>query len=482
MPVELWEHQREALMRSAGRKYYALFFEQGCGKTATAIHFYWQKCAEAGCALRALIFCPPIVISNWGREFREHMPQAVVRELTGPGTRRANKLTLFNNGAYRVAVTNYESVLIPSFFTAVKAWKPEVLILDESHKVKDPASKRTKAITELATTIEYRMLLTGTPCPNSLEDIFSQFRILDGGETFGNNFIRFREEFFTNKNAWQRSRFAYPNWQPKKGAEEEIQRRMAPSAMRVAKSECLSLPPLVRQYIDVDLTSEQRRAYESMERHGVVRLPEGKVASADLAITKAVRLQQLASGFVQADDGSIKRFFPNKRAETLREVIESFPKKAKFIVWAVYRENYLDIRHVLDEMRIQYVELTGEVPHIKRAENIACFRENLLCRAVIGNPQAAGIGINLVEAEYSIFYSRGFSLESDMQAEARNHRGGSEIHQQVVRIDLVARGTIDEVVLLALKEKKDVQAALLEHLNQARGNKPWVTRTNQSLR
>lgn len=471
MPVELWEHQREALRRAAGKKHFALFFEQGCGKTATAIHLYRQKCEEAGRPLRALVFCPPIVISNWARELKEHASHVVVRELTGPGVKRAASLALFNEkkGGYRAAVTNYEALLMPQFVAAVKAWKPEVLILDESHKVKDSSSKRTKALTDLAKAIDYRVLLTGTPCPNSLEDIFSQFRILDGGETFGENFFRFREEFFVNLNAWQRSRFSYPNWQPKQGAEEEIQRRMAPSAMRVTKDECLSLPPLVRQYVDVELSSEQRRAYESLERHGVARFPDGKVTSADLAITKALRLQQVASGFVETDEGGVKRFLPNQRAETLAELVSSLPKKAKFLVWAVYRENYADIREVLKACGVGFVELTGEVPQGARATNIARFREDPNVRALIGNPQAAGIGINLVEASYAIFYTRGFSLENDLQAEARNHRGGSERHEQIVRIDLVARGTIDEVVLLALKDKKDVQAAVLEHLNQDKG-------------
>jgi SNF2 family DNA or RNA helicase len=479
MPVELWEHQREALRRASGKKCYALFFEQGCGKTTTAIHLYRQKCIEAGRALRALILCPPIVISNWSRELADSFGEAdndsggmySSCELTGHWKRRVEALEFLETlPSPCFAITNYEALLSEPVVAAIKKWNPEVLILDESHKVKDPSSKRTKILTELAKPIEYRFLLTGTPFPNSLGDVFAQFRIMDGGDTFGDSYFRFREEFFVNLNANSRRRISYPDWQPKKGAEEEIQRRMAPLAMRTTKEECLTLPPLVRQYVDVELSGEQRRLYEQLQRHGVARFSDGQVTSADLAITKALRLQQMASGFAQSDEGSTQRFTPNQRAAALSEVIESLPNHAKFIVWAVYRENYVDIRKVLEARGITYVELTGEVPQSARSANIARFCGDADVRALIGNPQAAGIGINLVEAEYSIFYSRGFSLENDLQAEARNHRGGSERHKKVTRIDLVARGTVDEVVLCALKDKKDVQTAVLEHLN--RSNEP----------
>lgn len=471
MSVELWEHQREALRRAAGKKSYALFFEQGCGKTATAIHMYRQKCEEAGRQLRSFVFCPPIVVSNWLNEIPRYMVGAekgTAVALVGSGVERETTVRFALQGRINpsIFVTNYEALQMKKLVSLITEWKPDMLILDESHKVKDPSSKRTKVLTELAKDIPYKILMSGTPFPNSLFDVFAQYRILDGGETFGENFFRFRDEFFVNLNANASRRISYPNWQPKKGAEEEIQKRIAPSAMRVTKLECLTLPPLVRQYVDVVLSGEQRKVYEQFQRTGVARIDDSKVASADLAITKALRLQQVASGFLQLDDGTTHKFVPNVRATVLSELIESLPLRSKFIIWAVYRENYEDIRRVLRNHGLQYVELTGETPSGLRSELAEKFRRDDNVRALIGNPVAAGIGINLVEAEYAIFYSRSFSLEADLQAEARNHRGGSEIHKSVTRIDLVAPGTVDEVVLEALKNKQDVQSAVLESLNK----------------
>jgi len=85
---------------------------------------------------------------------------------------------------------------------------------------------------------------------------------------------------------------------------------------------------------------------------------------------------------------------------------------------------------------------------------------------IIANPAAGGVGISLIQASYAIYYSKGFSLEADLQSEARNHRGGSEMHEKITRIDLVARGTIDEVVNEALKSKLNVAEQILEKRNQ----------------
>jgi len=90
------------------------------------------------------------------------------------------------------------------------------------------------------------------------------------------------------------------------------------------------------------------------------------------------------------------------------------------------------------------------------------FRKDSKCRVIIGNPQSAGLGVNLVEADYSIYFSKNFSLEADLQSEARNHRGGSDIHDKITRIDLVAMDTIDVQVTEALRNKQNIADAILD--------------------
>jgi SNF2 family DNA or RNA helicase len=130
-------------------------------------------------------------------------------------------------------------------------------------------------------------------------------------------------------------------------------------------------------------------------------------------------------------------------------------------VWAVFKENYAAIRQVCNDLELQFVEVHGDVSAKAKQDAVKRFDSDPACRVLVGHPGSGGIGVNLVAASYSIFYSRGFSLEFDLQAEARNFRGGSERHETIVRIDLVAPGTIDEQVMQALAAKQAVGETLV---------------------
>jgi SNF2 family DNA or RNA helicase len=112
-------------------------------------------------------------------------------------------------------------------------------------------------------------------------------------------------------------------------------------------------------------------------------------------------------------------------------------------------------------LKLKYVELTGETKNADKFKNMELFETDPSIKVLIGAPGAGGIGVNLVSAKYSIWYSRTFNLEQDLQAEARNHRGGSEIHDKVTRYDIVCKGTMDEVILQALYKKNQIKDEIL---------------------
>jgi SNF2 family DNA or RNA helicase len=141
------------------------------------------------------------------------------------------------------------------------------------------------------------------------------------------------------------------------------------------------------------------------------------------------------------------------------------------IVWAVFRENYERIRKVCHKLKAGYVELHGDVAEGKRQENIHKFNNDDEVRVLIGHPGSGGIGVNLIAASYAVFYSRTFSLEHSVQAEARNYRGGSDIHESVTRIDLCCEGTIDEDVQKKLADKMEIGEAVLRQIALERKHK-----------
>jgi len=479
--VPLWGHQLEALHRTKDRDSYALFFEQGTGKTATLINIYRDKCRQQQFNLSALILCPQIVVDNWRREFLAHSEVAEdkILCLRGSGEKRLKDLKASLGEDGLIVVTNYETLNMPKVFDQLLRLKPDMLVLDESHKCKDVTSKRTKRAIELSKNSRFRFILSGTPVVNKTFDIFSQFLIMDGGKTFGSKIRDFKEEYFIDENAYMPRNCYFPNWQPKIGALARINAKINENSMRVKKEECLDLPPLVRQRVDVELTGTQARVYRDIEKD-MVSIIGNQEVTADMAIKQALRLQQVTSGYTMSDDDTVVEL-ENPKLKALEELLDQIEPHHKIIVWAVFRRDYQQIRGLLKEKGIQYVEATGDISADGKREAIEAFEATLVSkqnrssdprqwtsgpRVFLGHPAAAGIGANLTAAAYAIFYSRGFSLENDLQAEARNFRGGSDIHESITRIDIVARGTIDETVMEALAAKQNISECLLQTIRR----------------
>lgn len=473
--VEPWGHQRTAFNRAVPQRAFGLFFEMGAGKTMTAINILRAWMGKEKRVLRTLVLGPPIVVQNWKREFETHSRIGKqVFCLEGPGKKRLEGLlkhgfdasVMTRQGA--VFVTNYESLLMKDLHAMLYKWQPEVIVFDESHKLKNPTAKRTKLATALADVAQYRLILTGTPILNTPMDIFSQLRVMDGGQLFGRNFFSFRAEYFYDKNAGMPKDKHFPLWLPREGSLDKMNAKIKPVSMVVKKQDCMDLPPLVRQEIPVELSKEQTKLYEAMKKDFIAYVND-KACVAQLAITKALRLQQIVSGFVtlEGENGGERTnvaIKDNPRALALRDLLEDITPTAKCLVWAVFRENYGAVRAVCEDLGIQFVEVHGEVPAAKRQAAVDAFNTDPNIKVFLGHPGSAGIGINLVAAPYSIFYSRTFSLEQDLQAEARNYRGGSEIHEKVTRFDLVAKGTIDEVITAKLAAKIDISDKVLRDI------------------
>lgn len=489
--LPLWKHQLEAIERAKDRDSFALFMDPGVGKSATTINILRNKMNVRQKFLRTLIFCPQIVVENWRDEFEKHSKIERARVcLLGSGSaiRRENRFQEWQkeypNGF--IAVCNYEALLMPALLASIKQWAPEAIVFDESHRVKNPEAKRAKLAYDLANPWDKKekrplpkpltYLLTGSPILNSPMDIFMQYKVMDGGRTFGDNFWVFRRTYFTDRNQYMPSHMKFPAWEvktlTKDGMDglEAIKQKITPSSMYVKKSECLDLPPFVQQTIKVELSPEQRKHYDELKNDFITYTADAACVTT-LAITKALRLTQIVSGYLPTnfnaaggpEDGAVVRFKENPRLEALKELLEEITPAHKVLVWSVWQENYKQIGELLTSMKLKYVEVHGGISNKGKSEAVAQFNTDPGTRVFLGNPGAGGIGINLVSASYSIFYSRTTSLEQSLQAEARNYRHGSGIHEKITRIDLVAKGTIDEVIMDALTRKEEVSFKILKN-------------------
>lgn len=468
--IPLWSHQREAVAIAKNVTGYGLLFEMGTGKTATACNILREKWRQYGSLASTLILAPPIVLENWRRELLAHtdVPKDRIVVLAGTGKKRLDLLTVAREryGDQFIAITNYEGLLMaPLYANILERWRPSCLVADESHRCKDIKARRTKLAIQLADQADLcRLILTGTPVLNSPMDLFSQYRIMDRGEALGKNFFVFRASYFQDRNAYMPKTRYFPDWRPTEEGMERLNKVIQRTASRVEKKDCLDLPPLVRKTIEVELSPEQRKLYDAMKTDFVAYLGD-KACVAQLAITKALRLQQIVSGHVplegEGGDQTVRELTDTPREAALRALLEEIAPHHKVIVWTVFRHSYGVVRKVSTELGLPFVEVHGEVGPSAKQAAVNAFEKDPAVRVLIGHPGSGGIGVNLVAASYAIFYSRNFSLENDLQAEARNYRGGSHIHDKVTRIDIVAKDSIDETVFSALSAKSQMSVELL---------------------
>lgn len=470
-----WDHQKKAVAFSFQHRDVALLWMMGTGKTGATINILRGRYATYKRLLRTLILAPPVVLKNWQREFKLHsrINEKDIIVIRGTGQKRIDQLKETINGQQpKIILLNYEALLNKEVFELLSGYAPEVLVCDEAHRVKNFKSKRAGLVAKLAEQTLHNYILTGTPILNSLLDLFQQFKILDRGETFGKNFYAFRGLYFEDENArWASKPGHFPKFVPRPSAYQDLQKRIYRKSLRVTKEECLDLPPLIKTTREVELSDEQKRMYKEMKNDFLTfvksKAKDPSAVVAQLAVTKALRLQQIISGFAKDEDGTVHTLDDVPRLQVLRELLEELvAQENKVIVWSVFKENYKQIQKVCDELGIRATQIHGGISLRDKEQAIKDFSEDPTVRVMIANQKAGGIGISMVSAAYSIYYSKSFSLEDDLQSESRNHRGGAEIHDKITRIDLVAPGTIDELVTDALNKKQNISDLVLSWVDK----------------
>jgi SNF2 family DNA or RNA helicase len=466
----LWKHQATEIAMAETMPDRGLFFEMGTGKSRTIVEILRRKFAREKRVMRTLILCPIKVCQNWKDEFQLYSkinPKDLI-VLTKSGKLRVRDLInalgeqLTHN---KVIITNYEALQMQDIYKLLTHWIPEIIVADEAQRLKNPQGTRAKLLAPLADMADHRYILTGTPILNSPMDIFMQFRILDKGETFGKNFFAFRASYFVDINdRWKGKQGYFPKWQASEARFAELHQKISAKSSRVLKKDCLDLPPLTRKIVAVELSPVQRRMYKEMRDDFIAFIESHKnepsTVVAQLAITKALRLQQIVSGFAKDDNGKIHRL-PCPRLTALEEILETITPSNKVIVWCVFKENYVMIQELCKKLGLAYREIHGGISTKECLDGMHDFRTLPEVKVMIANQSAGGTGINLIEAAYSVYYSKNFSLEQDLQSEARNYRGGSEMHANVTRIDLVAEDTIDVLVSEALANKQSISDKIL---------------------
>jgi len=451
---ELWTHQKKAIERAEqGAKKFALFFDPGTGKTRTAIEIF--KRSVRG---RLLVFAPLNVCRTWVNELKQYLPEQHEIFLCAGQSRQKKLDALLQYAASKhnraILICNTESLRSADYRKLLKLSRAGFVVVDESQMIKSPSSAQTKGLFEVANALrpEYLYLLSGSPFPQGDIDCWSTFVLLG---RCNDTFFVWRRKNFIDKNERRRGTNNYwPQYVVSPKARIEFQKVLAECSMVAKKNEVLDLPPLLRTTIYAGLSAEQKRHYDTMTEYLFAIDSTGHELNASNMLVRTMRLQQILAGFL--GEAQIQ---DNPRLTALDSAIE-LTNGEPFIIWTIFAATYGQIGDRLEKAGITFGRLTGEESAEQRQQTMDDFQAGKL-RALIAHPRAGGVGVNLTAASYSIHYTRSYNLADDMQCEARNYRGGSEIHERITRIDIVTADTIDEDITEALKLKKSEQDFLL---------------------
>ena len=455
-----------------GEKEIALLMEMGCGKTKVLIDgssFLYDNGFIGG----ILVICPNGVKGTWVNEIETHMPEHVDRNVitwTGQKTKKHEEelQSLFITEPAKVHL-NILIINVDAFTTErgrkfadrFLMTRQSLMVVDESTVIKNPSAIRTKAITKLGFLSRYRVIMTGSPVTKSPEDLYSQCNFLNHELLGFSSLYTFRARHCQ----MQRLSFGGRSFNKVIGYKnlDELNHKLQKFSYRVLKKDALDLPGQVWMKRIVAMTTEQLDAYMQMKRTALVNLKNETLTTTSV-LAQLIRLHQIVCGHMATDDGRVIGL-PNNRIKELMAILEEHGDKA--IIWATYRH---DIQEIEKSLQKKYgtrsvVTYYGDTPQNVRQENISNFQNNPETRFFIGQPMTGGRGITLTAAHLTVFYSNSYDLEIREQAEARNHRIGTE--NKVTYIDLISEGTVDEKIIYSLRNKINLATSVLaEDLRQ----------------
>lgn len=425
--VELFVHQKIALAYMKTNDAFALFMEQGCGKTLVALMHLLYLLKE-GKIKTFLIVAPKSALGAWERDI----------EMFDDDDRKllSDAMTLIN----------YDKVwrgkkASPYFHN----WG--AVILDEAHNIKNRTSRRSSFLLKLSLHCEYRYILTGTPIGNGhLENIWSEFTFLApiqdkrsvSCEWLG-KYSDFEKEYCDLNQYWQPYRYRNV---------KKLQDIINAHSYRVTKDECLDLPEKLPDEIWSIELEEKKRYRELAKDSAIVELD----VLAENPLTRMLKLRQFCSGQIVGDMGTVTEVKHGKLT-LLGEFVEDYDKK--LVIFAQFKKSIKDIEGLLKKKKIKFVTLDGD----QKDKNIwRKFQSDETIRVIVVQYESGSSGIDLFASSTMIFYEPTIRSNTLEQARDRIHRTGQ--HHPCQYIHFITKGTVEEQIYKALSNFSDFSEKL----------------------
>lgn len=339
---------------------------------------------------------------------------------------------------------------------------PELLIVDESTRFKNAQAKRFKALKAMLVDFPRRLILTGTPAPQSIEDMFAQMQIVDGGQRLGKFITYFRKAFMESETIRVGGGRTIEKWYPAPGSEKAVAARIADVSLRLQAEDYLSMPAISYNVITVELPPPARKTYAALDKELVAKTASNVTLSAATAAAAIMKLRQITNGWAYSEQGSTH--VHNAKIDALAELVEE-QQGTPLLVAVAFVHEVDAIRAALKEVLPKGTDvpyLGGGVFRTEADRIVAQWNDGKL-PVLLAHPTSVAHGLNLQAGGHAVcWFGLTWSLEEHIQFNARVYRQGQA--KPVVIHYLAAKDTVDEDIAKALASKADVQAAILTRL------------------
>lgn len=442
----------------------------GTGKTKLAIDITASKYLAGELDGCAVIAAPKGVPRQWvDTALGEHMTAAVKwlaaqwkptrktpPHIMSPKTRRMRWLT-FNVEAFSRPGSKAEKELV-AFLKSGRI----ALIWDESSRGKNPRAERTKSILGVSHLAALRMILTGTPITKGVEDLWSQYEFLDPKIIGMSNYYAFRARYCVVVPSYKGAPRGAIKITGYRNTEEFV-RKIAGVTFVVPK-DVLGLPAKTYEELPVELTRDQKMAYNALKHKLVDDLAELRIATPKNAAVRLCRFQQVLCGRVYEQPSDLEeppfaKPIASNRVSTLIDYID-LSDGSPNVIWCRFTADILDIEEALKKAGRKPVTYYGDVGDDERWDRKEAFVKG---RATdfVANPSTAGMGLDGLQhvCQRSIWYSNSFNREHRWQGEDRIHRLG--MCGTALNVDMIAPNTVDRMILASYKKTEDLIGAIM---------------------
>ncbi|NLI54387.1 MAG: DEAD/DEAH box helicase [Clostridiales bacterium] len=423
-----------------------LLLDMGLGKTAITLTALCDLLFDSFEAHRILVIAPLRVASlTWPDELRKWEHLSDLRFSVAVGTETERKAALkVKADIYIINRENVQWLIEDSGIP----FNYDTVVIDELSSFKNHQTKRFRSLMKARHKVKRVIGLTGTPSSNGLMDLWAEFRLLDMGQRLGRFIGQYRTAYFIPDKRNGQVIFSY---KPLPNAEKQIYHKIADITISMKSTDHLTMPELVTAEYPVTLSGKERERYDDLKQDLVLKLAGGDVTAANAAALSG-KLCQMANGAVYGDDGIIHHIH-DRKLDALEDLIEAANGKPVLVAYWFKH----DLERISTRLKERHIPFTK----LDTSGSITSWNEGAWPVALI-HPASAGHGLNLQSGGSTIiWFGLTWSLELYQQTNARLWRQGQNA-DTVVLHHIIAKNTIDERVMKALRDKDKTQTALID--------------------